>query len=168
MQAATELNRIAMKSGSLAPLYLTFAVLILIAIGLTLWLYYGDSFRTAPPPQAVVNLNKEFEAANEYNAEIATRLVKDDGIVALSIERFRAGMRRFPYSLREMQEKPEFIATGERWSGPYINNPEFLIDPWGTPYQYSSPGMHNESTYDLWSNGPDKLTGTIDDIGNWQ
>lgn len=161
--------KIAMKRGSLIPLFLTFAGLCLSAIGLTLWLYYNDRIVTSSgPSQAVVDLNKEFDASNEFNAEVAARLVKPDGIVALSIERFRTGMKRFPYTLGEMQQQPAFLATGERWSGPYINNPEFMIDPWGTPYQYLSPGLHNELTYDLWSNGPDKLTGTVDDIGNWQ
>ncbi len=160
--------QIAMKRNSLIPLFLTFAFLCLTAIGLTLWLYYNNRISHSPgPSQAVVDLNREFEATNAYNADVAARLVKPDGIVALSIERFRTGMKRFPENLREMQERPEILATGEHWRGPYINNPEFLIDPWGTPYQYISPGIHNELTYDLWSNGPDTLTGTVDDIGNW-
>lgn len=157
-----------MKRGSLIPLFLTFAFLCLTAIALTLWLYYNDRISPASrPDQAVIDLNKEFDASNQSNAEVAARLVKPDGIVALSIERFRTGMKRFPHNLQEMQERPAVLATGERWNGPYINNPEFLIDPWGTPYQYASPGLHNDLTYDLWSNGPDEKSGTIDDIGNW-
>lgn len=55
------------------------------------------------------------------------------------------------------------------WRGPYFN-PEVKtvpLDPWGSPYQYRSPGVKNPTTYDLWSLGPDKKDGTADDIGNW-
>jgi general secretion pathway protein G len=41
------------------------------------------------------------------------------------------------------------------------------LDPWGEPYQYAFPGQRNKDSYDLWSKGPDKQSGTGDDIGNW-
>ncbi len=41
-------------------------------------------------------------------------------------------------------------------------------DPWGEPYQYAYPGNKNKDGYDLWSKGPDKQSGTQDDIGNWE
>jgi general secretion pathway protein G len=41
------------------------------------------------------------------------------------------------------------------------------LDPWGEPYQYAYPGTRNKDSYDLWSKGPDKQSGTADDIGNW-
>ncbi len=157
-----------MKSNSLAPLFITFAVLCLIAIGLTLWLYFGDSFRTAPEANTVsIDLNQQFEEDNKRNAEVAMRVVKDGGIVDLSIDRFVTGMKRYPNSLNELQEMPETMSDSERWSGPYIINPDLLVDPWGKPFQYQSPGLHNPDGYDFWSNGADGLTGTPDDIGNW-
>jgi general secretion pathway protein G len=57
----------------------------------------------------------------------------------------------------------------ERWHGPYIESPSGTIpmDPWGEPYQYAYPGVHNKSGYDIWSKGPDKQDATADDIGNW-
>ncbi|GJM26150.1 MAG: hypothetical protein DHS20C16_25650 [Phycisphaerae bacterium] len=158
----------AMKSGSLVPLFITFAVLCLIAIGLTLWLYFDDGFRTSPEAgNAVIDLNQQFQEDNARNAEVARRVVKSDGVFDLSIERFLAGMKRYPRSLEELQEKPKYLTTGERWSGPYINNPDLLTDPWGNPFQYLSPGLHNPVGYDFWSNGADGLTGTADDVGNW-
>lgn len=39
-------------------------------------------------------------------------------------------------------------------------------DPWGHPVQYLSPGAHG--AYDLWSNGPDGISGTKDDIDGWK
>ena len=56
------------------------------------------------------------------------------------------------------------------WRGPYLTSKDkskFLIDPWGNPYQYRYPGIHNKNSYDLWSKGPDERDGTADDIGNW-
>ncbi len=54
-----------------------------------------------------------------------------------------------------------------RWRGPYLQDNKLPLDPWGDPYQYRYPGVHNKKGYDLWSMGPDKTDGTADDIGNW-
>ena len=56
---------------------------------------------------------------------------------------------------------------GDKWHGPYLKENKVPLDPWGEPYQYQSPGARNKSSYDIWSKGPDKQSGTDDDIGNW-
>lgn len=56
--------------------------------------------------------------------------------------------------------------AADRWHGPYAEG-KLPVDPWGQPYHYRCPGVHNPSGYDLWSSGPDKIDGTDDDIGNW-
>ncbi|MEO0819499.1 MAG: type II secretion system major pseudopilin GspG [Pseudomonadota bacterium] len=48
-------------------------------------------------------------------------------------------------------------AGAERWNGPYLQNAEALIDPWGTPYVYRSPGQNGE--YDLLTLGADGRAG---------
>ena len=57
----------------------------------------------------------------------------------------------------------------ERWKGPYVRVDEDKLpsDPWGRPYQYRCPGVHNPNGYDLWSLGPDGVP-SRDDIGNWK
>jgi general secretion pathway protein G len=55
----------------------------------------------------------------------------------------------------------------DRWRGPYVEGSTIPNDPWGEPYQYRCPGVHNKDGYDLWSKGPDRTDGTDDDIGNW-
>jgi general secretion pathway protein G len=57
----------------------------------------------------------------------------------------------------------------DRWRGPYLTEGTKLplLDPWGEPYQYRCPGVHNKDGYDIWSKGPDRTDGTDDDIGNW-
>jgi len=54
-----------------------------------------------------------------------------------------------------------------RWGGPYLDPAKIPLDPWGEPYQYVYPGVHNKGGYDLFSKGPDKVAGNDDDIGNW-
>ena len=41
------------------------------------------------------------------------------------------------------------------------------LDPWGRPYLYCYPGVHNPQSFDVWTAGPDGKSGTPDDIGNW-
>ena len=46
-----------------------------------------------------------------------------------------------------------------------------ILDPFNKPYNYakgSDPGAHNPTSFDLWSNGPDTVSGTEDDIVNWR
>lgn len=46
-------------------------------------------------------------------------------------------------------------------------NKERLRDPWQRRFQYRIPGVHHPDGYDLWSNGPDGIEGTEDDVTNW-
>jgi general secretion pathway protein G len=57
----------------------------------------------------------------------------------------------------------------KNWNGPYNTNPG-ILDPWGMPYNYLYPGTRNGDPRapDVWSNGPDRQSGTADDIGNWE
>lgn len=52
------------------------------------------------------------------------------------------------------------------WRGPYLKT-STLLDPWGQPYSYQYPGTRNRSGPDIWSNGPDRTSGSADDVGNW-
>ena len=54
------------------------------------------------------------------------------------------------------------------WNGPYLKNSASLIDPWGRPYQYRSPGEHG--SYDLWTLGADGKPGGDGenrDVSSW-
>ena len=55
--------------------------------------------------------------------------------------------------------------TSSSWNGPYLDRAP--IDPWGHPYQYKAPGVHNPNGYDLFSLGHDGVEGN-DDVGNWE
>jgi general secretion pathway protein G len=38
------------------------------------------------------------------------------------------------------------------------------LDPWDVEFNYQYPGSKGGDSFDLWSNGPDKISGTDDDI----
>ena len=56
-------------------------------------------------------------------------------------------------------------AQDRRWKGPYLEREP--LDAWGNPISYEFPGRKNQGGFDIVSSGPDQVTGTEDDIGNW-
>jgi general secretion pathway protein G len=73
------------------------------------------------------------------------------------LDLYQLELGRYPNSdegLRALVEKP---ALAETWQGPYIKSADSLVDPWGKPYLYRSPGQHGE--YDLYSLGADGREG---------
>ena len=64
--------------------------------------------------------------------------------------------------LRALVVQPSDISG---WRGPYLES-DVPLDPWQQPYVYEYPGKLNPSGYDIISGGPDKQTGTPDDIVN--
>ena len=71
----------------------------------------------------------------------------------------------------DMGEYPEALenllsSSGDQnWSGPYLK--KLPKDAWGNAYQYKSPGEHSPD-YDLSSMGGDGVSGTEDDVVNWE
>lgn len=113
---------------------------------------------------AVSNLGKIFGGAQTSTVRL---FVTDSMKTALTTYRIQLG--DYPTTqqgLEALLTAPQ--GTEDRWHGPYIEGGEkSLIDPWGHPYKYLYPGVHNKDGYDLWSVGPDGVDGTSDDIGNW-
>lgn len=62
--------------------------------------------------------------------------------------------------------RPADLPKDAKWLGPYVDR-NIPLDPWGTPYHYRCPAETSTAGYDLWSSGPDLVSGTEDDIGNW-
>jgi general secretion pathway protein G len=56
--------------------------------------------------------------------------------------------------------------ANDKMAGPYIA--KINKDPWGRPFQYRYPGIHNPDSFDLWSIGKDGIEGTKDDIANFR
>jgi len=84
-----------------------------------------------------------------------------------ALDQYRLDVGRYPTSeqgLAALNSRP----SGEsRWQGPYLRK-DVPSDPWGTAYQYKSPGEHGD--FDLFSFGKDGRAGgegDAADITNW-
>jgi|GraSoiStandDraft_34_1057297.scaffolds.fasta_scaffold547981_2 general secretion pathway protein G len=84
------------------------------------------------------------------------------------LDLYRLEVGAYPTSsegLNALVDRPVSVPT---WNGPYLKNSASLIDPWGRPYQYRSPGDHG--TYDLWTLGADGKPGGDGenrDVSSW-
>lgn len=73
--------------------------------------------------------------------------------------------------LNALLQMPQNVTN---WRGPYLDGSSTKLDPWGNPYNYQYPGSRRTAAPnlpappDVWSNGPDRQSGTSDDIGNWK
>jgi general secretion pathway protein G len=85
------------------------------------------------------------------------------GGIKTALDEFEVDNGFYPNSLQDLLTQPR---NAKNWHGPYLD--QLPVDPWQNPYQYSYPGKHNATGYDLWSDGPDGKSGDTDDIGNWQ
>jgi general secretion pathway protein G len=74
-------------------------------------------------------------------------------------------------SLGALIEKPQTGEIPENWKeGGYLVKGRLSADPWGNPYIYVSPGIHN-ADYDIYSLGKDRQEGGEGydaDITNWE
>jgi len=48
-----------------------------------------------------------------------------------------------------------------------LAEPNGILDPWGHPYRYQSPGLKSGEPFEIWSVGQDGLDGTKDDVRGW-
>jgi len=99
----------------------------------------------------------------------AERKVAKARIKALedALDQYRLDVGHYPATdqgLAALNAQP----TGEaRWQGPYLKK-AVPNDPWGSPYQYLSPGEHGEvDLYSLGKDGQPGGTGEAADIANW-
>ncbi len=82
---------------------------------------------------------------------------------------YRLDMGDYPSTqqgLPALRGAPADMGQGGRWMGPYIE-PNVPPDPWGRPYQYEYPGRNDPNMPDIWSLGPDGISGSEDDITSW-
>jgi general secretion pathway protein G len=94
------------------------------------------------------------------------------GNIAGALKHYRLDVGKYPETddgLLALSERPSHIDEDSKiWQGPYLETPpNELLDPWGEPFIYASPGKYNEDGYDLSSKGPDREEDTEDDIKNW-
>ena len=95
--------------------------------------------------------------------------------VSDATEAYNANIGHYPTDeeggLTALLVKPSFSdkSLAEKWRGPYVKQEP--KDHWGNKlnYQVAQPGTPeaDQTPFKLWSNGPDGVDGTDDDIKNW-
>ena len=112
-----------------------------------------------------VSKDKVFDPLLRSKIELARSTIDSHLSVALKI--FELDIGAYPTTeqgLKALMDKNVLQSESSNWKGPYLQTE--LIDPWGKPYQYRSPGTRSDSLpYDLWSWGPDGIE-SEDDISN--
>lgn len=113
---------------------------------------------------AITNVDKIFGGAQAET----TRLFVNQTLKT-SLTSYRIHMGNYPTTAEGLQALVSAPASrADKWHGPYVEGGKIPLDNWGEAYQYEYPGKRNKDSYDLWSKGPDKASGTADDIGNWE
>lgn len=84
-----------------------------------------------------------------------------------ALEAFKKDCKRYPATAEGLAALLDGVERVKGWRGPYLAERLTQKDPWGQPYRYLSPGVHNEKGYDLSSAGPDGKFDTEDDLVNW-
>ncbi|NWB90845.1 type II secretion system major pseudopilin GspG [Pseudomonas agarici] len=91
--------------------------------------------------------------------------------IGTALEMYRLDNFNYPSTqqgLEALVRKPLGTPEPKNWN-PHGYLKRLPVDPWGTPYQYLSPGTRSKS-YDLYSFGADGVSGGEEqagDIGNW-
>jgi general secretion pathway protein G len=84
-------------------------------------------------------------------------------LLGSALDQFKLDPGRYPTtqeSLQALQANPGNLSG---WEGPYLKK-DIPRDPWGSAYQYKSPGDHGD--YDLWSYGSDNSPGGDGEAGD--
>ncbi|KPA19795.1 Type II secretion system protein G precursor [Shimia sp. SK013] len=100
----------------------------------------------------------------------AARAQADIAAIASAINLYRLDNFRYPTTeqgLAALVTAPVTDPVPQNWAtGGYMDR--LPVDPWGTPYQYLSPGVHGD--FDIISYGADGVpggSGAEADIGSW-
>lgn len=84
------------------------------------------------------------------------------------LDLYRLEIGRYPTEQEGLEALVERPPQVDAWNGPYLKNRQSLIDPWGIPYAYRSPGEHGEyDLYTLGADGKDGGDGEDRDVANW-
>ena len=82
-----------------------------------------------------------------------------------ALDSYRLDVGHYPQTLQDLVINEE---QAPNWNGPYMRS--IPKDPWGMEYQYDREGVHNQTTFDLYSLGADNMEGGEGenaDIVNW-
>ena len=95
----------------------------------------------------------------------------DISAIQQALQLYKLDNQRFPTTeqgLQALVQKPTTGPAANGWKeGGYLE--KLPKDPWGSPYQYLSPGLHGEvDIVSLGADGQPGGTGEDADIGSWE
>ncbi len=93
-------------------------------------------------------------------SEVTTARAQLDAIDK-ALQSYRIDTGRFPTTAQGLKALVTQPSDEPRWRGPYMQG-EVPLDPWGTAYQYRTPGQ-NGKDYELLSFGKDRAAGGAGD-----
>jgi general secretion pathway protein G len=88
-------------------------------------------------------------------------------VLGTALDQFKLDVGRYPTTQEGLQALQQSPGNAPGWEGPYLKK-DVPRDPWGSPYQYRSPGEHGE--YDVASLGSDGTPGgegEATDVVSW-
>ncbi len=104
-------------------------------------------------------------------AKIAAATADIQANLASALDLYEVDNGAYPTTeqgIAALLEAPTLPPAAKRWRGPYLKKRGAIKDPWGNPYVYRSPGVHNREDFDLYSLGPDGSEEGHDNITNWE
>lgn len=112
------------------------------------------------------------KVVNRVDDSRVTKARVDIATLETNLDLYRIDNGVFPTTeqgLMALETKPTAPPVPMNWKGPYLK--KLVNDPWGEPYQYRYPGIHNTNgdNVEIFSFGP-KGRAAIDEsgyIGNW-
>lgn len=105
-----------------------------------------------------------FAQIGKSDAKVARAQIESFG---QALDQYRLDVGRYPSTEQGLAALRAAPTNEAKWRGPYLKR-DVPNDPWGTPYQYRSPGQHGE--YDLLSLGSDAQPGgdgEATDVASW-
>lgn len=111
-------------------------------------------------------------AAPRVMGYLGSSKVKVAGIqiqnVVTALEMYRMDTSSYPSAaqgLKALVERPDGASS---WNGPYLTRADGIIDPWGRPYVYRTPGLHGDvDVMSLGADGKEGGEGEDRDVGSW-
>ena len=143
-----------LRAGGVSRGFTLLELMIVIAIivalgGLVTYAVMGRK-KEATAQFAVIDLQTLKKAMEEFNFNFDRYPTDEEGVEVLW-----------------NKEKLSQDADAAKWKK-FLTEP-MPMDRWGSPWGYRQVSEHgDESTFDLWSFGPDKQEGTDDDVKSWK
>jgi general secretion pathway protein G len=88
--------------------------------------------------------------------------------ISSALEMFKFDVGRYPTTTEGLSALVKAPPGADNWNGPYLKKQAGIVDPWGRPYNYRSPGEHGDfDLYSYGSSGAPTDTGAKPKVASW-